>query len=96
VAHRLIYLAADDLGTATEHDKQQYPLYLYEFRYRCERTAKWRKARWNRRCTRSHKPTPASSVEMTAILLSSLRAQKMALLHEPLERTWFLSNLGTR
>jgi len=23
----------------------QYPLYLYEFRYRCERTGKWRKAR---------------------------------------------------
>jgi len=31
---------------ATEHDMQQYPLYLYEFRYRCERTAKWRKARY--------------------------------------------------
>jgi len=30
----------------TEHDKQQYPLYLYEFRYRCERSGKWRKARY--------------------------------------------------
>ena len=30
----------------TREDDQQYPLYLYEFRYRCERTGKWRKARY--------------------------------------------------
>jgi len=29
-----------------EHDQCEYPLYLYEFRYRCERTGKWRKARY--------------------------------------------------
>ena len=31
---------------ATEHDGRQYPLCLYEFRYGCERTGKWRKARY--------------------------------------------------
>ena len=31
---------------SNQHDEQQYPLYLYEFRYRCERTGKWRKARY--------------------------------------------------
>lgn len=29
----------------TEHDGRRYPLYLYEFRYRSERTRKWLKAR---------------------------------------------------
>ena len=27
----------------TEYDGQQYPIYLYEFRYRDELTGKWRK-----------------------------------------------------
>ena len=30
----------------TEHDAQQYPIYLFEFRYRDELTGKWRKARY--------------------------------------------------
>lgn len=30
---------------ATEHDSRGYPIYLYEFRYRDERTGKSRKAR---------------------------------------------------
>ena len=31
---------------STEHGNREYPLYLYEFRYRCPRTGKWRKARY--------------------------------------------------
>src|SRR5689334_11814126 len=30
----------------SDRQQPQYPLYLYEFRYRCERTGKWRKARY--------------------------------------------------
>jgi len=40
------YAQRDNRRMPTEHDKQQYPLYLYEFRYRCERSGKWRKARY--------------------------------------------------
>lgn len=31
---------------STEQRSGEYPMYLYEFRYRCERTGKWRKARY--------------------------------------------------
>lgn len=37
---------ARQLRMPTEHDKREYPLYVYEFRYRCERIGKWRKARY--------------------------------------------------
>jgi len=37
-AHRMSYAQRQNRRMSTEHDKQQYPIYSYEFRYRCERS----------------------------------------------------------
>ena len=45
-AHHMGHGVDNNARMTSEDHNGEYPLYLYEFRYRCERTGKWRKARY--------------------------------------------------